>query len=96
MRLTPEQQHTITSAVQQAFGHDARVLLFGSRVDDSASGGDVDLLIETPTKIPLADELSLAARLEMLLDMPVDIITHSPQQTPRPIMEIARLTGAPL
>jgi len=47
MRLTEEQRRAILSAVHAHFGEDARVLLFGSRVDDRLRGGDIDLLVET-------------------------------------------------
>ncbi len=48
MRLSAEQIETIKNAV---IGEDpkSRVYLFGSRVDDSARGGDIDLLIESET-----------------------------------------------
>ncbi|MHB1896659.1 MAG: nucleotidyltransferase domain-containing protein, partial [Metallibacterium sp.] len=54
MRLTPEQAAIIRSAAAEVFGSDARVWLFGSRVDDSKRGGDIDLLIET-AQLPAVD-----------------------------------------
>jgi len=44
MRLSPTQKNVIVTAVGK---HDpeARVILFGSRVDDLARGGDIDLLV---------------------------------------------------
>jgi|GEM_PF-1709277 len=47
MRLTPAQINIIRNATRQNFGQDALIWLFGSRVDDSKRGGDVDLYIET-------------------------------------------------
>ena len=44
MRLTPQQQNAIVSAVS-AVDAAAEVYLFGSRVDDAARGGDIDLLV---------------------------------------------------
>lgn len=96
MRLTSHQQQAIREEVTRVFGQGAAVRLFGSRVDDATTGGDVDLLIETPTKIPLATEIKLQAQLENQLGEPVDIITTSPVQQGRPIVEIARLTGVAL
>ncbi len=43
MRLTPRQQQIIREAARDVFGTEARVWLFGSRVDDSRRGGDIDL-----------------------------------------------------
>lgn len=96
MRLTQQQQQAIRQEVARAFGQDASVRLFGSRVDDAATGGDVDLLIETPMKMPLIAGIKLTARLEQQLGAPVDIITTSPVQQSRPIVEIAKLTGVAL
>lgn len=93
MRLTPEQISTIKRHTRAVFGDDAVVRLFGSRVDDRASGGDVDLLVETPGKKPLAAEIKLAARIEGELGIPVDILATFAAQESRPIVEIAKLTG---
>lgn len=47
MRLTPTQHQQILQATRLNFGANANVWLFGSRVDDSRRGGDVDLYVET-------------------------------------------------
>ena len=46
MRLTETQIQAIHTTAEELFGVDARVSLFGSRVDDHQRGGDIDLLIE--------------------------------------------------
>lgn len=44
MRLTNAERETLKSAIQ-TFDENAQVFLFGSRVDDSKKGGDIDVLI---------------------------------------------------
>lgn len=46
MRLTEHQKKSIIENLKIVFGERAKVYLFGSRVDDSKRGGDIDLLIE--------------------------------------------------
>ncbi|SDD61804.1 hypothetical protein SAMN05444678_11754 [Sphingomonas sp. YR710] len=46
MRLKPDEVDAINAAAREAFGPDAVVRLFGSRVDDSKRGGDIDLIVE--------------------------------------------------
>lgn len=46
MRLNPLQINVIQHAVSELAGKDVIVRLFGSRVDDNARGGDIDLLVE--------------------------------------------------
>ncbi|MCU7837467.1 MAG: nucleotidyltransferase domain-containing protein [gamma proteobacterium symbiont of Taylorina sp.] len=50
MRLTKKYQDIINSKAREFFGHDVHVYLFGSRVDDSKRGGDIDLFIDTSLK----------------------------------------------
>ncbi len=44
MRLSPSQHHAILDAVRRQ-DPEARIILFGSRADDHARGGDIDLLV---------------------------------------------------
>jgi len=44
MRLNPSDIKIIKSTVRESI-KDARIYLFGSRVDDTKRGGDIDLLI---------------------------------------------------
>ena len=46
MRLTDNQIQTIRQLVRQVAGNQSRVRVFGSRLDDTAHGGDLDLMLE--------------------------------------------------
>ena len=49
MRLTPWERLTIRDTVRTVVGEGARVRLFGSGTEDSARGGDIDLLVGRST-----------------------------------------------
>jgi len=46
MRLSKDQIDVIKKSVRARFGFSSKVFLFGSRLYDAKSGGDIDLLIE--------------------------------------------------
>ena len=101
MRLTPQQQSAIRTAVAETFGEDTNIWLFGSRVDDNKRGGDIDLLIETKelelTTIVRA-ELAFLTKLQMKLgEQKIDVLIDYPSRkyTP-PIFAIAKQTGIQL
>ncbi|WP_019570094.1 nucleotidyltransferase domain-containing protein [Thioalkalivibrio sp. ALE11] len=99
MRLSNETRETIRTTVREVFGEEARVLLFGSRTDDAARGGDIDLLVELPQSMPdrRSRELTLVARLQRRLgDREFDVVTIDPGTTCEPIHREARRTGVPL
>lgn len=96
MRLTTPQIETIRRLVHAQYGPSARVHVFGSRIDDSAIDGDIDLLVDVPAKVPLQQEIALSAQLEQQLGTSVDVLTTWPGQRERPIVEIARITGTRL
>jgi len=67
MRLSADYQVAIKDLAVEVFGTSASVWLFGSRLDDAAKGGDVDLLIELAS--PTANKMALALRYNALLQM---------------------------
>jgi predicted nucleotidyltransferase len=95
MRLTDAQRQSILLAARRNFGDDARIWLFGSRVDDARRGGDVDLYIEASNPYPLATALLCKRTLEDSLDLHVDLLVNDRQQS-KPIFQIARETGVQL
>lgn len=74
MRLNAYQTELILSTVRRHFGAGASVAVFGSRLDDTARGGDVDLLVDTPDKPTLQQRALATMELEGVLQLPVDIL----------------------
>lgn len=99
MRLTSEQIAAVKAAAAEYFGSDAAVLLYGSRTDVDARGGDIDLYIECPR--PLRDAHLISSRMNAALQLKlgaqkIDIVVWSPDQPQRPIHEEARRMGIKL
>lgn len=97
MRLTSEQQDTIYCVLTEVLeGMAFNVSVFGSRVNDAARGGDLDLLIETENAVPLMVKARINHRLQRRLNLPVDVVfLHSGQQA-TPFQNIALQTAEPL
>lgn len=99
MRLSPEQVHIIRTQVAQSLGAQAQVRLFGSRTNDHARGGDIDLhvTLAEPVPSPTWATACLAAALERRLDgRQVDVRLWAPGQPPLPVDELALRDGIPL
>jgi predicted nucleotidyltransferase len=80
MRLNGKEINIIKSVVNE-FDFNAEVKLFGSRVDDSKKGGDIDLLIISD-KITFHDKLSILIKLkEKIGDQKIDILIYDPNET---------------
>ncbi len=75
MRLTHEQAHNITQSIRRHLGQNAHIRVFGSRLDDSRKGGDLDLYVEA-SQHPLLSEVRCKIELMEMLDMPVDMIVR--------------------
>lgn len=95
MRLDPHEIEAIREAVRAVCGRRAKVRVFGSRVDDRARGGDLDLLVEVePGQATLANEVALRDRIEPALDeLCVDIVFHEQGRPLSPIAQIAHRDG---
>ncbi|PVY70802.1 hypothetical protein C8D92_108159 [Tamilnaduibacter salinus] len=90
MRLTNEEQKTIVRIVEKHLGTQAEVSVFGSRVDDSRRGGDLDLYIETADHASVRVRARLKMALENALQLPVDAVFHQKGQSFTPFENIAR------
>lgn len=76
MRLSADQVTAIKTAAREAFGPDAIVRLFGSRVDDGRRGGDIDLHVEaSPETATIDHEVRFRFLLWKALDEPqIDVV----------------------
>jgi hypothetical protein len=98
MRLNPHQRQTIKQAAHTCFGTDATVRLFGSRIDDSKRGGDIDLLISTSlTDLAAIARAEVAFQVQVqqaLGEQRIDLLVDYPGRRVRPpIFTIAEQTG---
>jgi Nucleotidyltransferase domain. len=93
MRLAYEEQLAITDAIHQTDA-DATIYLFGSRTDDTAQGGDIDLLVLSK-KIDLMAKLDILAQLHQRLgERKIDIAVYP--DTTRPFPRMVMQTGVRL
>jgi predicted nucleotidyltransferase len=99
MRLTPAQVEIIRGTAKQLLGSDVQITLFGSRVDDSGKGGDVDLMVEVthPLNEPALISAQLASQVSRGLGgRKVDVVIKAPNLMPQAIHQIAQQTGVVL
>ena len=96
MRLDDKTRDIIKNEVASQLGPDATVRLFGSRIDDSQRGGDIDLLIEPGRTLAqrIQAECQLAARLYIRLGgRKVDVLIKNPLEPTLAIHEQALQNG---
>lgn len=96
MRLTDKQIQIIRQVALQIAGCRSRVRIFGSRLDDAAQGGDIDLMLELLE--PVDNPALMAARMSALvsramLGRKVDVLLSAPNLMRLPIHEIAFREG---
>jgi len=76
MRLTKDEQKIIKSVISEIFG-ESKIYLFGSRLDMSKKGRDIDLFVVAKNEKNLYEKkLKATVKLERLLYKPVDIVVH--------------------
>lgn len=96
MRLNPQHVAAIKQLAIEQFGVGVRVRLFGSRVDDAARGGDVDLLVEldTPVDEPGLASARFSVRVSRAINgRKVDVLLAAPNLRTQSIHEVARREG---
>lgn len=76
MRLQRQEIQTILQVARQIYGEKVKVYLFGSRLDDTKRGGDIDLLVRNEgTPKGVLARIRMIAQLKFLLgDQKIDVI----------------------
>ena len=99
MRLTDDQAQAIKQLAYQIAGEHACVRVFGSRLDESARGGDLDLMLEVPEPAdnPALMAARFSARVSRLMHgRKVDVLIAAPNLMRLPIHDIAFKEGKTL
>lgn len=99
MRLTEHQAKAIMQLAHEIAGERAQVRVFGSRLDDDARGGDLDLMLELSE--PAANPALLAARFSarvtrLMQGRKVDVLLAAPNLKRLPIHDMAYREGKAL
>jgi len=100
MRLRDYEISVIKDAVNNYFGPKAKTSLFGSRVDDSKKGGDIDILIEADifSSAIYINKIRVLTEIQMKLgEQKIDlIITEDSKRDSRLVVQEALRTGKQL
>lgn len=96
MRLPPEQLQAIHQLAQQVAGDGALLRVIGSRLDDSARVGDLDLMLEMQKAVenPALLAAMLSAKVTRALqERKVDVLISAPNLLRLPIHDIVFQEG---
>ena len=96
MRLTDCQIQAIRQLARQVAGSQSRVRVFGSRLDDAAHGGDLDLMLELPEPVdnPALIAAQMSAQVSRLMQgRKVDVLLSASNLMRLPIHDTAFREG---
>ncbi|MCK5720188.1 MAG: hypothetical protein KAH84_09615 [Thiomargarita sp.] len=96
MRLSNFYKETIKSTGLEVFGQNTKIYLFGSRIDDTKRGGDIDLYIEAADKNNLFEKkIQFLIKLNKILgEQKIDVIISKDRS--RTIEQVALKDGLEL
>ena len=93
MRLT-EQTIVILKKSILKYVNDAKIILFGSRVDDNKKGGDIDILVDTKENVNLQTQIKILVECEIAgIERKIDMIFKTPYSKEQPIFKTAMKEG---
>lgn len=70
--------------------------MFGSRLDDGARGGDIDLLVESEDDLSPLQRASLKLAIEARIGLPADVLSIKRGDPPTAFQQIALAKGVEL
>ena len=74
MRLSAEQISNLRKTVASLIKDVTEIRVFGSRLDNSRKGGDLDLVVESAQRHGIIQKADLKIALERVLGLPVDVL----------------------
>lgn len=74
MRLSADQISNLRKTVTSLIKDVTEIRVFGSRLDASRKGGDLDLLVESEQAHGIIQKADLKIALERVLGLPVDVL----------------------
>jgi len=84
----------IREVSKKILGKKSKVYVFGSRVDLTRKGGDIDIYVETNRYVSIKDELKFLAELEIEgIERKVDLVVKAPNKKEKAIFKDAQHTG---
>ena len=89
MRLSQHELQEARSALYE-MDPDGHLWLYGSRVNDEARGGDIDLYFESSRQVSMKQKLQLEYRLSSRCGVKVDLLVRNPEEAMQLIHQIAR------
>ncbi|UTC68236.1 MULTISPECIES: nucleotidyltransferase domain-containing protein [unclassified Treponema] len=96
MRLDEWSKNIIINAICKNFPEVFKIILFGSRADDGKKGGDIDLLVETPSEPSSAfrEKINALAEIQTKLgERRIDLITSYGVEDKRLVVKNAYKDG---
>ena len=98
MRISEQEKQDIIELARKHISATARVWLFGSRVNDNARGGDVDIFIEVDQLNGVVErKINFRLALEDRWgERKVDVLIYDTQYKEQPIHQLARHEGVRL
>jgi len=96
MRLTPDQIDSVLSTVRTMISGGPTVRVYGSRLDDSSRGGDLDLIVESDDEHGLMERAGLKLAIEDSIQLPVDVMLVRRGQQRTAFQELALAGSRPL
>lgn len=91
MRVAPETLAQALQVIHRRLG-EAHVWLFGSRLQDTARGGDIDLYVEAPHPVSAVAVARVRGDLADALGCHIDLVVNDGRRN-EPIYAIAREQG---
>ena len=93
MRLLKEEASIIKTIILK-YIKDAKIILFGSRVDDNKRGGDIDIFVQTNQEVTLKEQIKILTDIEMNgVLRKVDLVLKTPTSKEQPIFKTAIKEG---